>query len=90
MRRPARTSTPATRSSPAGTLIGAAELGALAAGGNATVACARRPRVAVLLTGDELVEPDRELAPGQIHDSNAYAVPPLATVRRRRGRTSSR
>jgi molybdopterin molybdotransferase len=34
----------------------------------------------VLLTGDELVEPDRELAPGQIHDSNAYAVPPLATA----------
>ena len=64
----------------AGTLLGASELGALAAGGNATVACARRPRVAVLLTGDELVEPDRELAPGQIHDSNAYAVPPLATA----------
>ena len=32
----------------------------------------------MLLTGDELVEPDRELGPGQIHDSNAYAVPPLA------------
>ncbi len=62
----------------AGALLGGAELGALAAGGVAEVACARRPRVAVLLTGDELVEPDRELGPGQIHDSNAYAVPPLA------------
>jgi molybdopterin molybdotransferase len=64
----------------AGAPIGAAELGALAAGGVAAVECARRPRVAVVLTGDELVEPDRELGPGQIHDSNAYAVPPLATA----------
>ncbi len=63
-----------------GTLVGAAELGALAAGGIPSVACARRPRVAVLLTGDELVEPERELGPGQIHDSNAYAVPPLASA----------
>ncbi|HET6831835.1 MAG TPA: gephyrin-like molybdotransferase Glp [Solirubrobacterales bacterium] len=64
----------------AGTRLEAAELGALAAGGIAAVECARRPRVAVLVTGDELVEPDRELGPGQIHDSNAYAVPPLATA----------
>jgi len=62
-----------------GTLLGAAELGALAAGGVSEPLCSRRPRVSVLLTGDELVEPDRELLPGQIHDSNAYAVPPLAT-----------
>ena len=48
----------------AGTRIGAAELGALAAGGVAEPVCARRPRVSVLLTGDELVEPDRELRPG--------------------------
>ena len=64
----------------AGTSLGAAELGALAAAGIAVVRCAARPRVAVLLTGDELVEPDHELGPGQIHDSNAYAVPPLATA----------
>ncbi len=64
----------------AGALLGAAELGALAAGGLAAVDCARRPRVSVVLTGDELVEPDRDLGPGQIHDSNAYAVPPLATA----------
>jgi len=63
-----------------GQRIGAAELGALAAGGIAAAECARRPRVAILLTGDELVEPDRDLGPGQIHDSNAYAVPPLATA----------
>jgi molybdopterin molybdotransferase len=64
----------------AGTWLGPAELGALAAGGIAEPVCSRRPRVSVLLTGDELVEPDRELLPGQIHDSNAYAVPPLATA----------
>jgi len=63
-----------------GVRLGAAELGALAAGGLAAVECARRPRVAVVLTGDELVEPDRDLGPGQIHDSNAYAVPPLASA----------
>jgi molybdopterin molybdotransferase len=63
-----------------GSRLDAAGLGALAAGGIAAVECARRPRVAMLLTGDELVEPDRELGPGQIHDSNAYAVPPLATA----------
>ena len=63
-----------------GARIGPAALGALAAGGTAAVECSRRPRVAVLLTGDELVEPDRDLGPGQIHDSNAYAVPPLAVA----------
>jgi len=64
----------------AGARLEAAELGALAAGGIATVDCARRPRLSVIVTGDELVEPDRELGPGQIHDSNAYAVPPLGVA----------
>jgi molybdopterin molybdotransferase len=63
---------------PAGTRIGAAELGALAAVGVAEATCARRPRLTVLLTGDELVEPGEPLGPGQIRDSNAYSVPPLA------------
>ncbi|MBA2523687.1 MAG: molybdopterin molybdotransferase MoeA [Solirubrobacterales bacterium] len=62
-----------------GVRLGAAELGALAAVGRAQVPCARRPAVRVLLTGDELVEPGKPLGPGQIRDSNAYAVPPLAT-----------
>lgn len=62
----------------AGTRLAAPELGALAAVGHPAASCARRPRVALLLTGDELVEPGEHLGPGQIRDSNAYAVPPLA------------
>ncbi len=62
-----------------GALLGAAELGALAAVGLARVECARRPRLSMLVTGDELVEPGAPMGPGQIRNSNAYAVPPLAT-----------
>lgn len=51
-----------------------AEVGLLASLGRPRVLVARRPRVAILPTGDELVEPDRPLAPGQIRSSNAYAL----------------
>lgn len=62
-----------------GVRLGAPELGALAMVGRPEAVCARAPRVATLLTGDELVEPGEPLGPGQIRDSNAYSVPPLAT-----------
>ena len=62
-----------------GARIGAAELGALASVGVSEAPCAKRPVVSVLLTGDELVEPGTPLGPGQIRDSNAYTVPPLAS-----------
>ncbi|HUP33026.1 MAG TPA: gephyrin-like molybdotransferase Glp [Gaiellaceae bacterium] len=54
----------------AGTLLGAAQVGALAAAGVAEVAVGRRPAVAVLSTGTELRRPGEPLAPGQIYESN--------------------
>jgi molybdopterin molybdotransferase len=62
----------------AGTPLGPAELGVAVAAGRAELACARRPRVAVLATGDELAPPGAELGPGQIHNSNAVALAALA------------
>jgi molybdopterin molybdotransferase len=64
----------------AGTQIGPAELGVLASVGRASVVCARRPRVHVLTTGDELQPPGEPLRFGAIRNSNAHSVPPLAEV----------
>ena len=61
-----------------GTAVGPAELGVLASVGRTSVSCTRRPRVHVLTTGDELVEPGEPLRPGAVRNSNSYSVPPLA------------
>jgi molybdopterin molybdotransferase len=61
-----------------GTLLGAAELGLAVEAGRATLHCARRPRVAVLATGDELVAPGEPLRHGQLHNSNAVTLAALA------------
>ena len=58
----------------AGRRLRPADLAACAALGNAWLEVHRRPRVAVVSTGDELVEPDVEPGPGQIVDSNAVAI----------------
>jgi molybdopterin molybdotransferase len=58
----------------AGTRLGAAEVGILATVGQSRVPVFRRPRVAVLATGDELVEPDQEPPPGAVRDSNRFAL----------------
>jgi molybdopterin molybdotransferase len=57
-----------------GRRLRAPDLAACAALGNARLEVHRRPRVAVVSTGDELVEPDVEPGPGQIVDSNAVAI----------------
>jgi putative molybdopterin biosynthesis protein len=57
-----------------GTVIGSREIGMLAACGLAEVAVVRRPRVGVLSTGDELVEPGRPLAQGKVYDSNGAII----------------
>jgi len=57
-----------------GTALGAAELGVLASLGRTTLAVRQRPRVAVLSSGDELIEPDGQPAPGRIVSSNSYSL----------------
>ena len=65
---------------PAGTTLGPAQLGALAAAGLETIRCARRPCVAVLATGSELRRPGESLGAGEIYESNTVML--AAQVRR--------
>jgi molybdopterin molybdotransferase len=57
-----------------GRLLRPPDLGVLASVGVATVRAVRRPRVAIVSTGDELVDLGQPLGPGQIVNSNAYAL----------------
>lgn len=58
----------------AGSKLGAAALGVVASVGLAAARCSRRPRTALAVTGDELVAPGGELAPGRIWSSNSLAL----------------
>jgi molybdopterin molybdotransferase len=57
-----------------GTVLGAAQIGMLVSLGRSVVAVHQRPRVAILSGGDELVEPDGEIAGGKIVSSNSYSI----------------
>jgi molybdopterin molybdotransferase len=63
-----------TRVLAAGAPLGPAELGVAIAAGRATVRCARRPRVVVLATGDELRPPGAALGPGELHETNGATL----------------
>ena len=76
---------PAGGDVPAGTTVltkgrrlGAADVGMLAAVGHTRVTVHPRPRVAVISTGDELMEPDAGLDVGQIRDSNSFTLTTMA------------
>ncbi|MGV9938736.1 molybdotransferase-like divisome protein Glp [Streptomyces sp. NPDC003401] len=58
----------------AGTVLGPPQIALLAAVGRGTVRVRPRPRVVVLSTGSELVQPGEELRSGQIYDSNSFAL----------------
>ncbi|MGW4228476.1 molybdotransferase-like divisome protein Glp [Streptomyces sp. NPDC004980] len=58
----------------AGSVVGPPQIGLLAAIGRSTVKVRPRPRVVVLSTGSELVQPGEELTGGRIYDSNSFAL----------------
>jgi molybdopterin molybdotransferase len=58
----------------AGTVLRPAAIGVAASVGRDAVSCTRRPRVALVLTGDELTDPGEPLRPGGIYSSNGYAL----------------
>ncbi len=62
----------------AGRRVGPAELGVLGSLGYETVACAREPRLSVLVSGDELIAPGEPMRPGTVRDSNSLTIAALA------------
>jgi len=63
-----------------GEVLRPAALGVLASLGRSETKCSKRPAVAILATGDELVEPGGELGPGQIWSSNPPALAGQVTL----------
>jgi molybdopterin molybdotransferase len=59
---------------PAGHWLRPQDLGGLLAVGVTEVPVARKPRVALIATGDEVIPPDQEAGPGQVRDINSYTT----------------
>lgn len=57
-----------------GTLLNSAHIGILASLGRAIVKVTRRPKVAILATGDEVIDVDEKLEPGKLRSSNTYTL----------------
>ena len=72
---------------PQGTLVGPVQMALLAASGHGEVLARTPPRIAIISTGNELVEPGTPLIPGQIWESNSFM---LAAAARRAGATVRR
>lgn len=68
---------------PEGTVLRPAHIGVLASLGLPAVRVTRRPVVAILSTGDEIIEPGQARGPGQIYDSNSFSI--AAMVQRNGG-----
>jgi molybdopterin molybdotransferase len=62
-----------------GTVLRPSEIGVIASLGRDSVRVIRRPVVAVLSTGDELLEPGRQRSAAQIYDANAYSIAALVS-----------
>jgi len=63
-----------------GTRLGPAELGVIASLGRIEIGCTRRPSVAVLVTGDELLGPREPMRAGGVRDSSSLTIPALARL----------
>jgi molybdopterin molybdotransferase len=59
---------------PAGHLLRPQDLGGLLAVGLTEILVARRPRVALIATGDEVIPPSQKLGPGQVRDINSFTL----------------
>ncbi len=64
-----------------GSVIGPPQMGMLAALGMTEIKVSRRPKVAVISTGDEVTTPGKPLRPGSIYDANGYSLIGLAKGR---------
>jgi molybdopterin molybdotransferase len=62
-----------------GQILRAGEIGVIASLGHSSVKAIRRPVVAIVSTGDELLQPGEEFQPGKIYNSNAYSLAAMVT-----------